>query len=187
MSIKIVVVYALIVVLVFFAQPKPDLLSFVGLGLIALGQILRFWATGHLVKNKVLTTSGPYAYVKNPLYVGTFLIMVGFCLIARGDYPVNWILLGLGVLVFAAYYVPYKKKREGDRLRKIFGAEWDDYDRAVPDYFPQLRPYGKGERRWSFRAVLENSEPWTLVAIVGGVLAIYYRDLLEKVVRDFLR
>lgn len=187
-TIKIVVVYALIVVLLYYAQPRFDALSFIGLGLLAVGQFIRFWACGHLVKNKNLTTTGPYAFVKNPLYIGTFLIMIGFCLIARNDeFYVNWILLGAGVLVFLAYYIPYKKKREGDRLRKIFGEEWDAYDKAVPDYIPNIRPYGKGEWKWSFRTMVENSELWTFIAVVSGVLAIYYRNFLIGLLDGILR
>jgi protein-S-isoprenylcysteine O-methyltransferase Ste14 len=182
---KLLVVYALVVVLVAFAE--PDLVQayfWIGVGLIVLGELVRIWAAGHLVKNKELTTTGPYAHVKNPLYVGTFLIMVGFCVIAKGggrDHwlydNVNWILLGVGLLGFILYYVPYKKKREGDRLREHFGEAWDHYDKNVPDYFPRLRPYVRpdgGRVRWSFRAVCENSEQWTPLAIAAGVVAIAF-------------
>lgn len=126
---------------------------------IALGETIRIWAAGHLRKNQELTTTGPYSFVKNPLYVGTFLITAGLCVMAKGartGHPfmdnLNWILLGLFVLAFLVYYVPYKRKREGDRLREIFGEDWDVYDKSVPDYFPRLtpfRPAGKGGGRRS--------------------------------------
>ncbi len=188
LTVKIIALYALIIVLVFFARPdlrKPYF--WLGLVPIAAGQFIRFWAAGHLTKNKELTTTGPYAYVKNPLYIGTFLVMVGFCVIARGGgrgtwYAdnMNWLLLGAGVLGFLAYYVPYKKKREGDRLREIFGPAWGDYDRAVPDYFPRLTPYTRGGKKWSWAAVCENSEQWTLLAEAAGVLAIAFNEPLLR-------
>ena len=191
---KLVLVYALIMVLVAFADPDPRAWHFwVGIGLIVVGELFRIWAAGHLLKNKRLTTTGPYAFVKNPLYVGTFLIMVGFCIIAQGAdnghwtlNNINWFLLALGVLVFAAYYVPYKKKREGDRLRNNFGEDWEVYDENVPDYLPRLSrwTHPNGQRvNWTFRAVCENSEQWTPLSITVGIVAI----LFSPEIMDFVQ
>src|SRR5688500_19542065 len=127
LSWKLILVYALVIVLIFFADRRVDkwiLWNFwVGIGFLVASSWIRMWAAGHLVKNKVLTVTGPYAYVKNPLYIGTFLCMAGFAIMAKGNPAqsgwlgyMNWILLGVGVLGFVVYYVPYKKKREGDRL-----------------------------------------------------------------------
>lgn len=183
LSIKVLVIYVLIVVLFVYAQPRLEPYFFVAGGLILIGQIVRFWAAGHLTKNKNLTTSGPYAYVKNPLYIGTFFIMVGFCLMAKGEQPVNWVLLGVGILGFLVYYVPYKRKREGGHLHEKFGALWDEYDRAVPDYFPRLTPYEKrSDLHWSWAAVVENSEEWTFIAIVIAVTAFAFHDPLIRII-----
>ena len=192
---KLLVLYALVLVLVAFAEPRPDRPWFwAGLALVVLGEAVRIWAAGHLVKNKELTTTGPYAHVKNPLYVGTFLVMAGFCVLAQGGGKgnrlfdnMNWVLLGAGAAGFLLYYVPYKKRREGGRLREIFGAAWEEYDRRVPDYFPRLRPYrraGGAPRRWSFRTVCENSEQWAPVAIAAGVLAVLFS---REITSFFLR
>ncbi|MHC4607485.1 MAG: methyltransferase family protein [Planctomycetota bacterium] len=182
---KLLAIWALAIILIAFAEPdlaRPYI--WIGLALILPGEFIRVWAAGHLVKNKELTTSGPYAFVKNPLYIGTFLIMVGFCIMAKGGNKgawyldnMNWILLGVSVVGFIIYYAPYKKKREGDRLRDIFGEAWDHYDKDVPDYFPKLTPYRRpdgGGGRWSFRAVCENSEQWTPLAIAIGVAGILF-------------
>lgn len=195
---RLVFVYALIVVLVVCARHDP--LKYArpwfwgGFALVALGEWVRMWAAGHLVKNKVLTVTGPYAYVKNPLYIGTFLCMVGFSIMALGDSAgvwwqadMNWILLGVGILGFVAYYVPYKKKREGDRLRDIFGESWDHYDRAVPDYFPKLTRYERASKApWSWKAACENSEQWTPLAIAAGTLAILFNKALIDVVMSIV-
>jgi protein-S-isoprenylcysteine O-methyltransferase Ste14 len=167
---RTVVVWAAFAVLVWVAHPSPGFFS-IGLVLIALGECLRLWAAGHLQKNEALTTTGPYAYVKNPLYVGSLLIMLGFCLMAR-----NYWLLAVGLVVFGVYYAPYKKRREGDRLRERFGQRWLDYDTAVPDYLPNLQPYPKrGQERWRSWLVIDNSEHSTAVAVVVGVLLVGMR------------
>jgi protein-S-isoprenylcysteine O-methyltransferase Ste14 len=191
---KLLLAYAAVIVLIFFADRSPDKWkrwTFVtGAALLLVSIVVRLWAAGHLVKNKVLTVTGPYAYVKNPLYIGTFLGMAGFALCAIGDPslgPVlrhfSWIGLGVAVLAFVAYYVPYKKRREGDRLRKIFGDDWDHYDRAVPDYFPRLTRYERaGDARWSWAAACENSEQWTPFSIAVGLAAVVWNQALLQLV-----
>lgn len=195
---RLLFVYSLVIVMIAAADHSPDKWRrwnfWVGIGFVLPCIWVRMWAAGHLVKNKVLTVTGPYAYVKNPLYIGTFLGMVGFAFLAAGDPHtpwyfryLNWMLLGFGIVAFVAYYVPYKKKREGDRLRVIFGESWDHYDRAVPDYFPRLARYEKAaDRPWSWAAARENSEQWTPLAVTVGVLALVFNGaMLERVTRLF--
>ncbi len=196
---KLLLVYALVVVLVACADPSPGKWRrwnfAAGAALLALAAWIRLWAAGHLVKNKVLTVTGPYAYVKNPLYIGTFLGMIGFALAAMGDpglpwylRHLNWFALGAGALGFAGYYVPYKKRREGDRLRENFGEAWDHYDRAVPDYFPKLTRYERAESRpWSWAAACENSEQWTAPAIAIGLAAIVWNGWILGQVSRIVR
>lgn len=163
-------VWAAFAVLVWLAHPSA--LSFaIGVVLIALGEFVRLWAAGHLQKNEVLTTTGPYAFVKNPLYVGSLLIMLGFGVMAR-----NYWLLAVGIVVFGVYYAPYKKRREGDRLRERFGKRWTDYDHAVPDYLPSLQPYAnRGTERWRSVLVTDNSEYSMAVGVAVGVLLVGMR------------
>ena len=102
-------------------DPAPEVLAVramivVGLLVVAAGEAVRIWAAGHLYKNERVVTSGPYAYVKNPLYLGTFLIMVGFCMMAS-----KFVFLAIGLVVFVAYYAPFKQRRESGRLRERFG------------------------------------------------------------------
>ncbi|HEY5649674.1 MAG TPA: isoprenylcysteine carboxylmethyltransferase family protein [Nitrospiria bacterium] len=169
-TLKTIPVYICIGLLIYFAQPEMSWLI-PGVVLIVIGEWIRVWAAGHLRKTKEVTTTGPYSYVKNPLYLGTLLILIGFCLMAKNLY-----LLGTGLLVFFAYYAPFKKKREGDRLFQYFGEAWVDYDKAVPDYFPSFTPYAKrGDRRWQWSAFFENSEDGTFIAVVIGVVLIGVR------------
>ncbi len=193
---KLIAVYSAVVVLVFFADPSPDKWKrwnfWAGVALALASISVRFWAAGHLVKNKVLTVTGPYAYVKNPLYIGTFLGMVGFAFITMGPpgdpwylQHLNWILFALAILAFAFYYVPYKKRREGDRLHELFGEAWDHYDRTVPDYFPRLTRYERAQDRpWSWAATCGNSEQWTPFTVAAGLAAVVWNGwIVEQVSR----
>lgn len=167
---KTVPVYVCIAVLMYYARPEISWMI-PGVVLIFVGEWIRVWAAGHLRKTREVTTSGPYAFVKNPLYLGTLFILIGFCLMAKNLY-----LLGIGLLIFFAYYAPFKKKREGRRLFKYFGEAWTQYDKGVPDYFPSFRPYAyRGKRNWGWSVFIENSEQLTFLAVVVGVMLMSIR------------
>ncbi|MFO0981173.1 MAG: hypothetical protein U1E76_05375 [Planctomycetota bacterium] len=166
-------VYACVLLVLAFARPAPLLLA-IGAALALGGELLRLWACGHLRKNKAVITSGPYAHVKNPLYLGTFLILIGFCIAASNlEDRSRFILLAalpffLGI--FFVYYLPYKMRVEGDRLRKRFGSEFDVYDQHVPSFVPRLTRWkDAAPLKWSSALVMENSEIPTLTWVVFGL------------------
>jgi protein-S-isoprenylcysteine O-methyltransferase Ste14 len=168
-KIRKVLVFILALLLAIFAKPNlPGMI--VGIILILLGEGIRIWAAGHLQKNEVLTVTGPYAYVKNPLYIGSILITTGFCILADNIY-----LLAITTFMFCFHYIPYKKRVEGDRLRKIFGSRFEDYDQKVPDYLPRRAPYSSEKNPWRFRNFIENSEEGILMIVVAGIFLILSR------------
>lgn len=154
------------ILLVIFAKPNFAGIL-VGGVLILFGEAIRIWAAGHLQKNEVLTVTGPYAYVKNPLYIGSILISTGFCILADNIY-----LLAAVTFMFCFHYIPYKMKIEGGRLRKIFGSRYDDYDEKVPEYIPSGAPYSEERAPWQFKNFIENSEEGILLIILAGLLVI---------------
>lgn len=166
---KTMLAAVLAVVMFYFA--KVDVVWFFpGAFVTFLGEWLRLWAAGHLRKNKQLTNTGPYSYVKNPLYIGTLLITIGYSAMAQNIY----ILLG-GFVWFFIYYAPYKKKQENEKLVGSFGDAWTVYDKAVPDYIPRVTPYpGRGTNRWSYEVVKENSEHETAVGVFIGFAVMLY-------------
>jgi protein-S-isoprenylcysteine O-methyltransferase Ste14 len=155
--------------LVIFAAPHPAGIV-IGLPLIIIGECIRIWAAGHLQKNENLTVSGPYAHVKNPLYVGTILITAGFCIMADNIY-----LLSLAMFAFCFHYIPYKKRVEGDRLKKIFGQRYEEYDLKVPEYIPQWTSYPGEGVSWQFKCFIENSEEGILLIVLAGIVLILSR------------
>ena len=70
--------YLFVGLLAVVSRPTP-LLAAIGTVFVAVGETVRFWAAGHLLKSKELAVSGPYRYTQNPLYLGRFLILTGFC------------------------------------------------------------------------------------------------------------
>jgi protein-S-isoprenylcysteine O-methyltransferase Ste14 len=101
---------------------------------VAAGLAVRAAASGHIRKNRELTTTGPYAYTRNPLYLGSILIAIGFAVAARNP----WIVLG-AIAMFFAIYLPVIRAEE-KYLRSAFPG-YDDYASRVPRFFPRLTPY----------------------------------------------
>jgi len=116
---------------------KPTVKSvLVGASLIIPGLVIRALASGHLQKNEQLATGGPYAHTRNPLYLGSLILAVGFAVTARSW----WIAAGI-VLIFFAIYVPVIRAEEAF-LRERF-PQFEDYAREVPILLPRLSAVGK--------------------------------------------
>lgn len=117
-----------------FARPSWPTLA-IGGGIALVGLALRAWSAGHIRKNSVLATSGPYGYTRNPLYVGSFLLGVGFT-VASGQW---WLALPFAALFLGIYY-PVMRVEAAD-LAQLFGEDYEKYSRAVPLFIPRLKPY----------------------------------------------
>ncbi len=163
-------VYLAVAALVWFSRPTPVFFA-IGAFLVVLGEAIRVWAAGHLVKSLELIESGPYAYTQNPLYLGRFLILSGFCVSASTPYRINWVVLLFGYALFFGYYIPRKLRVEGNRLRKMHGEAWVQYNAAVPILVPSLTRYRGRVRAWSLTRALRNQEVLVLIGILV-ILAI---------------
>lgn len=170
---------------IIFVLARPTLpLYLIGCGLAVVGELLRIWAFGHLRKNQAVIQSGPYRHVKNPAYLGTFLIMVGVFFAASEGAPgtpsryLLIVLLPFALGVFFFYYLPHKFRVEGGRLRRRFGAVWDDYDRRVPDFVPSPWPRVNADGRWDAALVVHNSEVSTALLVLAGLAVLGSKFLL---------
>jgi hypothetical protein len=133
---------------VYLGVAHPTLLTLLlSLVLVGPGLWLRGYASGYVRKNAELTTSGPYAYTRNPLYLGSLLIAFGFALAAA-----SWIILVLLTVLFAAIYIPTIQGEE-QFLRAHF-AGFDAYAAQVPRILPRLRPVPSQGERGSFSRAL---------------------------------
>ena len=149
--IRIPLGFAFAAVYLWLAQPTWRALA-AGAAIAALGLWLRGFASGHVRKAAELTTTGPYAYTRNPLYLGTVIIAIGFGVAAR-----NW-WLALGMLaMFLAIYLPTIRFEERF-LREQFGAAFDAYCARVPRLLPRLRAEEVGAGAFSRALYLKHRE-----------------------------
>lgn len=139
-KLKIVVLFALIAALIYKSQPKP-LLFGIGSVLTLVGIAIRIWAAGHLTRDQRLAVSGPYAYTRNPFYLGRFCILIGFALMSGLQNLVVWAIFLLSLGFFFLGYMPRKERREGGRLEELFGDQFRQYRKNVPSLFPRPTPY----------------------------------------------
>jgi protein-S-isoprenylcysteine O-methyltransferase Ste14 len=147
---------------------RPDMQSMaLGLPVSVLGLLLRGWATGHVQKNIRLAESGPYAYVRNPLYLGTLLVAAGFVIASR-----QWWLAILFGAVFLLIYLPAIELEE-QHLRKLFPS-FAAYAERVPALWPTLRPVRLNEPfRWDL--YVRNREYQALIGFIAGGLYLIVR------------
>lgn len=154
------------------AAPSPRSLA-VGAVISVVGLLIRAWASGYLKKNQELTTTGPYAHTRNPLYLGTFVMALGVAVATA-----SWWFTVVFVALYLLIYIPVMAA-EAEMLDKLFPAEYASYRSRVPMFLPRLTAYKMdgqnvaGERRFSMAQYLKHREYRAAlgVAVVYALLA----------------
>jgi len=143
-----------------------DPISALGVGLVLAGLALRSWATGILHKNSELATTGPYRLIRNPLYVGSFAMMFGFCALIGDLWNVPFVV-GPVLLMYAL-----KVRQEEIYLAMHFPAQWLEYSRSTPRFFP--RPaWVSLKADWRFSQWLDSREYQAIGATVAAFAALW--------------
>lgn len=157
-----------VLLLAFAWLSRPSQFSMlIGLPIALLGLSLRAWATGHLAKNRQLATTGPYAYVRNPLYIGTLIVAAGMVIAARN------ILLGMILPIsFLVAYLPAIELEE-QHLRNLFPA-YDFYAVRVNRLFP-ISKWKGGEARFSLSLYFNNKEYRALFGFLLATMWLVWR------------
>ena len=166
--------FACAALFLFFARPNSWALA-IGAAVAVPGLLLRAWASGHLRKNETLAMTGPYAYTRNPLYLGSFLMGLGFT-IAAGQVLLVVIFLGM----ILGIYLPVMRV-ESATLAELFGKRYVRYAKEVPLLFPRLSAYRKQHgtgfdrtlylRYREYRAAIGMVIAWALLLLK----AIYFK------------
>jgi protein-S-isoprenylcysteine O-methyltransferase Ste14 len=142
----------------------------IGLPVSALGLLLRGWAAGHLEKDARLADGGPYAYVRNPLYLGTLLVAAGLVAASR-----RWLLAVLFALVFALIYLP-AIELEQQHLARLFPG-YAAYAERVPALWPTFHPL-RADREFRWSLYRHNREYQALLGFLAGVALLVLKVLV---------
>lgn len=161
----------LIVIPFFWLSTPSEATLLVGAALTVVGLLVRGWSAGTIHKDQELTVSGPYAFTRNPLYLGSFFIGLGVA-IAGG----HWIW----PVVFLVFYATvYTRTMAGEsrHLRELFPDRYEEYADEVPGFLPRPTPYrarggGTGGFRWTqYRRNKEWEAALGAVAAFGALAA----------------
>ncbi len=143
---------------------RPTLSSWLlGLTVVAIGESLRIWASGHIHKSAEVTTTGPYAMCRHPLYLGHLLVATGFCI--TGNSMVAFVIV---MIAFFVIYAPTWKNEERN-LINLFGDTYRNFMANTPALFPRLngRVFSGA---FSWQLVKQHREWNHLSALLGGMV-----------------
>ncbi len=162
--------FLIVAAFAWFSDPTVQSLA-VGLPMSLAGLALRAWAAGCLAKNRELATGGPYAFTRNPLYLGTLLVAVGLAIASRS--------LGLGVLfaaVFLLVYLPVIQLEE-QHLRSLF-PDYGAYAALVPPLWPRFTAAtAKNAEPFRWSLYVKNQEYQAAAGWTAGVLLLLWKLL----------
>jgi protein-S-isoprenylcysteine O-methyltransferase Ste14 len=160
--------FVLVAAFLWLSQPSPESLV-IGVAVSILGLAVRAWAAGHLEKNTTLTDSGPYAWVRNPLYLGTLTVAAGFVIAAR-----RWELAILFAAVFLLIYLPVVELEE-QHLRKLFPA-FAEYTQRVHKLLP-TPPSVRRSKKFRWAIYKKNEEYNAFIGFLVGLAVLLWKTL----------
>ncbi|HET7749440.1 MAG TPA: isoprenylcysteine carboxylmethyltransferase family protein [Terriglobales bacterium] len=152
------------IVYVWLARPSRESLL-LGAAICVPGLALRALASGHVQKNTCLTTTGPYACTRNPLYLGSLVLAAGFAVAARS--------LSVAVAIvalFLAVYLPVVLAEE--RFLRLRFPEFAEYERRVPRFVPRWAPTAARQGKFSSQLYWKHQEYNALLGAVAMMAAL---------------
>jgi protein-S-isoprenylcysteine O-methyltransferase Ste14 len=176
LKLRFAILYPFTVFVVIFANCNDESIRF-GIWFILAGLFMRIWANGYAIKLEKLTTSGPYAFVRHPLYLGTLFLVFGSIIILRIYY--------IGMLLVSIIIVIYNRtiKKEEQMLKNRFKHLYISYMNKVPTIVPTIFPYREGEK-WPFsiKRLVKSKEYKVLIWMTIMLIAFHLKEefLIEK-------
>ena len=153
--------------------------SYIAIGLILLGLAIRMFASGFVLKNKELSTTGPYAFMRHPLYTGNIMILIGLCLIN------GFIWSFITALIFFWFYYPTAIEYEDRKLKSLFPDNWEEWASMTPALVPKMdlkstmngNVFSKLDlRSWSLsKSLMTNYEPVIVVYVLIWLFIVVQR------------
>ena len=149
--------YGLAIVAFWLADPTPRSLAIGGV-IAAAGEALRVWAAGHLEKGREVTTSGPYAFTRHPLYAGSSVMGAGFAVAA------NDVVVAAMVAVYLVVTIAAAIRSEEAHLTEKFGREYPAYREGLGAPAPRRFSWARAMRNREYRALLGVIATFALLA-----------------------
>jgi protein-S-isoprenylcysteine O-methyltransferase Ste14 len=170
--------YPVAILYLILASPTVHSIAW-GAALAGIGLLIRGAAAGRLRKDRELAITGPYARTRNPLYLGSAFLAVGFAVAGH-----SWWAGGLVVLYFGIFYYAVMKNEEAD-LRVRFGPIFDAYAQSVPLFFPSFwtKTYAEPSlpsQIFSWDQYLRNREYRALIGTIGALGVLFLRMWLAR-------
>lgn len=152
------------------AKPYCWALFAIGMAIAAVGESLRIWSAGNLYKDKKLAINGPYKMVRNPLYVGSFLMATGLAVSCfNPEYIYRSLALILIVLLGFKFIYSLQVQAEEKHLANLFTEDYAKFKAAVPPYMPKLSRFGDAVKHnnFSFKQALYNKEYEAVLGLIA--------------------
>ena len=173
----------IILVSIFCFETSPDSIfpyaSYIAISLIFLGLATRMFASGFVLKNKELSTTGPYAFMRHPLYTGNIMILIGLCLIN------GFLWSFITAFIFFWFYYPTAIEYEDRKLKSLFPDAWEEWASITPALMPKmdLKSTTNGNifskldlRSWSLsKSLMTNYEPVIVVYVLIWLFIVVQR------------
>jgi protein-S-isoprenylcysteine O-methyltransferase Ste14 len=163
--------YPVAIAFLLLVRPSPRYLA-IGASVSAFGLLIRAWAAGYLRKHESLATEGPYAFTRNPLYFGSAVLAAGFVIAGRS------IWAGALIVIYLLLFYPAVMRREQEELREKYGAEFDDYSKRAPIFWPRPsvpRKEHPPTTSFSYDVYLRNREYQALAGFIAGVALLWVK------------
>lgn len=159
------------IAMVALAAFMPDARYFwYGAPVAVLGELIQMWAGSQLHKDQHLTISGPYSHVRNPMYMGRFVLGMGFFIMTANPYVIA------GYAIVFAIYAHMRVNREESRLKVIFAPDYQHYCSEIGRWLPKLKPYSRSEsKNASWAQVCANHENINMLGTLIVLGAVYIR------------
>ncbi len=173
----------IILVSIFCFETSPDSIfpyaSYIAISLIFLGLATRMFASGFVLKNKELSTTGPYAFMRHPLYTGNIMILIGLCLIN------GFLWSFISAFIFFWFYYPTAIEYEDRKLKSLFPDTWEEWASITPALMPKMdlksttnrNIFSKLDlRSWSLsKSLMTNYEPVILLYVLIWLFIVVQR------------
>ena len=164
---RVIIIFALLAIVAMYSKPQWLLTGFV---ISLAGELWQVWCFSSLVKNVELTIRGPYVFVRNPMYLARYLLILGFIVMTGNIYAV------LIYTVFYIFYMYNRVLREEERLTKLLGASYQEYCDRTMRFLPMpARLFKKEVWFLDWQVMLSNNGHWNflLYIIACAMLAVF--------------